>query len=91
MHIRDDRKALLARTQRLLGQIEAIREVIREGRDEDCYDVLHRMTSARGALDSLIQLFVEGHIREHVVNANNAKSRAEAGEILIKAVRTFLT
>ena len=91
MHIQDDRKALLARSQRLLGQIEAIRDVIREGNDEDCYLVLHRMTSARGALDSLIRLFVEGHIRAHVVNVEDQKSRTEAGEVLIKAVRTFLT
>jgi len=90
MHIRSDRKALLGRTSRLLGQVNAIRKAIEEGRDEDCYDVLQLMTSARGALDGLIRLFLEGHIREHVVAGKGEARRNEAAEELIRTLRSFL-
>ncbi len=90
MHIVADRKALLSRTDRLLGQVGAIRRIIEEGRDKECYSVLHLMTSARGALDGLIRLYLEGHIRDHVVSVPKEAKRSEAGEQLILALRAFL-
>lgn len=90
MHIQADRKALLSRINRLQGQVEAIRKTVDEGKDEDCYAVLHLMTSARGALDGLIRLFLEGHVREHLVGVAGQKEREKAGEELLKTLKAFL-
>ena len=90
MHIQADRKALMSRIKRLQGQVEAIRKTVDEGRDEDSYAVLHLMMSARGAVDGLIRLFIEGHVREHLVGVADKKEREKAGEELIKSLQAFL-
>ena len=90
MHIHSDRKALLSRVKRLQGQIEAIRTTVAEGKDDDSYAVLHLMMSARGAMDGLIRLFIEGHVREHLVGVADKKEREKAGVELIKSLQAFL-
>ncbi|MCU0722297.1 MAG: metal/formaldehyde-sensitive transcriptional repressor [Planctomycetes bacterium] len=89
MHIRSDSKALLARVARLEGQIRGLRATIERGEDSDCYAVMQQLAAARGALDGLIRLFIEGHIREHVVGAGDP-ARERAGEELIQTLRSFL-
>jgi DNA-binding FrmR family transcriptional regulator len=89
MHIRHDRKALLARVARIEGQIRSLRVTIEGGEDADCYSVMQQLAAARGALDGLTRLFIEGHIREHVAGPGNA-ARAQAAEDLILTLRSFL-
>lgn len=90
MHIAKDRKALKARVKRLAGQVRAIEEKIDDGQDADCYAVLHLLASARGALDGLTCLFLEGHIRQHVVAAADEAQRERAGDELAAALKSFL-
>jgi DNA-binding FrmR family transcriptional regulator len=89
MHIRSDRKALLARLARLDGQLRGVRMLVERGEDSDCYAVMQQLAAARGALDGLVRLFIEGHIREHVVGAGDP-ARDKAGEELIQTIRSFL-
>ncbi len=90
MHIQKDRQALLKRLDRLQGQLAAVRRLIEKGEDSDSYSVMHQFAAARGALDGVTRLFVEGHIREHLVGARNMTLREEAGEQLIKTLQSFL-
>jgi len=89
MHIRNDRKALLARVARIEGQIRGLRATIERGVDTDCYAVMQQLAAARGALDGLTRLFIEGHIREHVAGSGDP-ARERAGEDLILTLRSFL-
>ena len=89
MHIRSDRKALLARVGRLEGQIRSLRSMIEAGHDEDCYPFMQQLAAARGALDGLTRLFIEGHIRDHVVSPAEP-ARRTAAEELIRTLRSFL-
>ncbi|MHC4777262.1 MAG: metal/formaldehyde-sensitive transcriptional repressor [Planctomycetota bacterium] len=90
MHIRSDRKTLLGRASRLAGQVNAIREIIERGEDEDCYAVMQQLAAARGALDALTRVFLEGHIREHVAGAKTGAARKRGGDELIQTLRSFL-
>ena len=90
MHIRSDRKALLGRARRLAGQVKAISETIEMGEDEDCYAVMQQLAAARGALDALTRIFLEGHIRDHVAGAKTPAARKRGGDELVLTLRSFL-
>ncbi len=90
MHIQADRKALLGRAKRLAGQVNAIKETVERGEDEDCYAVMQQLAAARGALDALTRIFLEGHIRDHVAGAKSQASRTRGGDELIQTLRSFL-
>ena len=60
--------------------------------EHDCGDVMVRITTARGALDSLMAEVVEGHIREHMVDPGRRPSAGErrAADELIEVVRRYV-
>jgi FrmR/RcnR family transcriptional regulator, repressor of rcnA expression len=86
-HTTKSRDKLIARIKRLQGQLGSVSEALE--REEDCYKVLQTLASARGALQGLMGEIVEGHIREHVVGAVNAKEAHEAGEQTIEIMKSF--
>lgn len=88
MHTIREKSKLLTRVNRIKGQLEALSKAI-EGEEEE-YQVLHLLTSCRGAFNGLMTEIVEGHIREHIVEAENRKLAAEAGEQLISIMHSFL-
>ena len=86
--VRDKRK-LLGRVRRIRGQIEAIERALEEERG--CGDVLQQITSCRGAMNGLLALVLEDHIRTHLVDSNHAKGKApaDAREQLIDVVHSY--
>jgi DNA-binding FrmR family transcriptional regulator len=90
MHLEKDRQALLKRANRLIGQLNAVRDLIASGEGDDCYTVLQQLAAARGALDSMARLFLEGHILEHVVQPGKPAERRAAGEELVRTLKSFL-
>jgi DNA-binding FrmR family transcriptional regulator len=76
--------------QRILGQVEAVKRALAD--EHDCGDVMVRITTARGALDSLMAEVVEGHIREHMVDPGRRRTAAEsrAASELIEVVRRYV-
>jgi DNA-binding FrmR family transcriptional regulator len=89
-HTVRDKDKLIQRVQRLLGQVDAIKRSLVE--EHDCGDVMLRITTARGALDSLMAEVVEGHIREHMVDPSRRRTAAEsrAAKELIEVVRRYV-
>ena len=89
-HVITDREKLLRRTERLIGQVEAVKRSLEEG--EDCADVMQLISAARGAINSLMAEVVEDHIREHMVDTGRKRSVAEAraAEELIDVVKSSL-
>ena len=79
---------ILARVNRIKGQLDAFSKAIEAETDE--YQVMQLLASVRGALNGLTAEIVEGHIREHIVEAKDRKLAAEAGKELIEIMRSFM-
>ncbi len=86
-HTIRDKQKILARVNRIKGQLEAFAKGIDS--EADCYEVLQLLASCRGALNGLMGDVVEGHIREHIVEAENKKAATDSGEDLIEIMRSF--
>jgi len=89
-HTVRDKQKLIRRVQRLGGQVEAIKRALVE--EQECGDIMIRIATVRGALDSLMAEIVEGHIREHMVDPGRKPTASEsraAGE-LIGVVRRYV-
>lgn len=86
-HTIHDKSKILARVNRIKGQLEAFAKAIDS--EQDCYQVMQLLSSCRGALNGLMGDIVEGHIREHIVEAENKKMAAESGEDLVEIMKSF--
>ena len=82
-HVKRDRAALLKRTRRLKGQVEAVERAIAEG--IECDDVLQQLAAVRGATNALMIEVLEGHTREHL----GARSPGEL-DVLLTVIRRYL-
>jgi DNA-binding FrmR family transcriptional regulator len=89
-HTVRDKDRLIRRVQRIIGQVEAVKRAL--ANEHDCGDVMVRITTARGALDSLMAEVVEGHIREHMVDPGRRRTKTEsqAASELIAVVRRYV-
>jgi FrmR/RcnR family transcriptional regulator, repressor of frmRAB operon len=85
-HTVRDQQKLLNRIRRIRGQIEAVERTL-EG-NADCSDVMHLLTAARGAINSLLAEVLEDHVREHVLG-RSAGTRAEAADELIDVIHAY--
>jgi DNA-binding FrmR family transcriptional regulator len=86
-HTVRDQQKLLNRIRRIRGQIEAVERTL-EG-EADCSDVMHLLTAARGAINSLLAEVLEDHVREHVLGRVSAGTRAEAADELIDVIHSY--
>jgi DNA-binding FrmR family transcriptional regulator len=77
---------LVNRTKKIIGQLESVLRGLNE--DEQCADILQRLSAARGAINALMGELLEDHIRNHM--PRNSKSSEEAAEDVIEIVRTYL-
>ncbi len=89
-HTVKEKEKLLARVRRVRGQIEAVERALEE--EKGCSAVLHLVTAARGAMNSLMAEIIEDHIREHVVDPDRERSgsRARGAEELIEVIQSYL-
>ncbi len=89
-HTSDEKKKLLARVNRIQGQLQSIRKAIEE--DAACEDVLQQIAACRGAVNSLLVEIVEGEIRFHVLdsNAKMDSKQAKAADNLIEILHRYI-
>jgi DNA-binding FrmR family transcriptional regulator len=85
-HTSREKLDLVNRTKKIIGQLESVLRGLNE--DEQCADVLQRLSAARGAINALMGELLEDHIRNHM--PRNSKSSEEAAEDLVEIVRTYL-
>jgi FrmR/RcnR family transcriptional regulator, repressor of rcnA expression len=85
-HLSKEKLELIARTKKVIGQLESALRALEE--DAHCADVLQRLAAARGSINSLMGELMEDHILNHMPRKN--KSSADAAEDLIEIVRTYL-
>jgi len=89
-HTIQNKKKLLARLNRIRGQINAIEKALNEERD--CGEILLTLASCRGAMNALMAEILEGHVRLHLLQSDAAKdqNKALAAEELIEVIRRYL-
>jgi DNA-binding FrmR family transcriptional regulator len=85
-HSSREKLDLVNRTKKVIGQLESVLKGLNE--DEQCAEVLHRLSAARGAINSLMAELMEDHILNHM--PKDSKSAEEAAEDMIQIVRTYL-
>jgi DNA-binding FrmR family transcriptional regulator len=83
-----NKKKLIARINRLKGQMEAVERALDAGRP--CGEVLQLLSSIRGALNGLTGEVLDDHLHEHVLHAADDKARGEAVEEISKVLRTYI-
>ncbi len=88
-HTIRDKQKLLNRVRRIRGQIEAIERALVG--ESDCIDVLQQISSCRGAMNGLLAVVLEEHIRTHLVDANvtSQGKKSDAREQLIDVVHSY--
>jgi FrmR/RcnR family transcriptional regulator, repressor of frmRAB operon len=89
-HTIKQKRDLLLRAKRIQGQVEALVRALDEERD--CAEVLHIMSAARGAMNSLMAELLEGHIREHVLDGKQKPTSKQvlAADEVIEMVKSYL-
>jgi len=88
-HTIRDKQKLLNRVRRIRGQIEAIERALEQ--ESECIDVLQQITSCRGAMNGLLAVVLEDHIRTHLVDADadHRDQHGDAREQLIDVVHSY--
>jgi len=87
-HTIREKDKLIARVRRIRGQLEGVERALEGG--AACAEVLRQLASARGALNGLTVEVMEGHLREHVLEAPTGDARRQGGEELAHAIRTYM-
>ncbi|KIU48719.1 metal/formaldehyde-sensitive transcriptional repressor [Bradyrhizobium elkanii] len=89
-HTIREKKKLLARVQRIRGQVEAIERALDD--EAGCERIMHMIAGVRGGVAGLMAEVVEDHVRTHLVDPKKSPGalNAEAAEQLIEVVHTYL-
>jgi DNA-binding FrmR family transcriptional regulator len=89
-HTTAEKKKLLARVNRLQGQLESIRTAVEEERE--CADILQQIAACRGAINSLLVEIIDGEIRFHVLSKNSKldSREAQAAENLVAILHRYI-
>lgn len=85
-HLSREKLDLVNRTKKIRGQVESVERALQE--DLPCAEVLQRLASARGAINSLMAELMEDHVLHHM--PRKTKTSTEAAEDLIEIIRSFL-
>jgi DNA-binding FrmR family transcriptional regulator len=86
-HTIREKEKLLKRVRRIRGQVEAVERALEN--EKECSDILHAISAARGAMNSLMSEVLEDHIRCHV-GTNGSRPKKQNVEDVIEVVRSYL-
>tara|TARA_B100000614_G_scaffold231323_1_gene225214 strand:- start:146 stop:424 length:279 start_codon:yes stop_codon:yes gene_type:complete len=89
-HTIQDKKKLLARVRRIKGQVQALEKALEN--EAGCSDILQQIASCRGAMNGLMLVVLEGHVRMHVLDPEQpiARGQADAAQELLGVLKTYL-
>jgi DNA-binding FrmR family transcriptional regulator len=88
-HTIRDKQKLLNRVRRIRGQILAIERALED--ELGCGEVLQQITGCRGAMNGLLAVVLEEHIRTHLVDADadHRGQHDDAREQLVNVVHSY--
>ncbi len=81
----DDHPKLIARINRIEGQVRGLKKMVEE--DRDCLQVLKQIAAASGALRSLGAFILEDHLRGCVATA--IQTQDNESELISEVVEIF--
>ena len=89
-HTIEERRNLLARVNRIEGQVKSIRSALEKG--SECATVLQQIAACRGAINSLLVQIIDGEIRFHVLskNAKVDSREARAAQDLVEILHRYI-
>lgn len=89
-HTTKTKQKLLNRVRRIRGQVDGIARALDE--EQDCSAVLQMIAACRGAMNGLMMEVLEGHLNEHVIDAdaNPTRAQREAARELMEVIKTYL-
>ncbi len=84
-----ERKKLVNRINRISGQINSIKKnIVDESNsfEEDPYEIVRQLTAVKGALNGMINSYIEhfakGHLIEKIKSGNSAEAEAQVDNLL---------
>lgn len=84
-HTVKGKKQLLTRVRKIRGQANALETALEE--EKDCVAILQQIAAIRGAVNGLMAEVMEGHIRDHL---GDAELSAEQRQLEIDQISTLL-
>ena len=81
----EDHPKLIARINRIEGQVRGLRKMVEE--DRDCLQVLRQIAAASGALRSLGSVILEDHLKGCVATA--IQNQDNESELITEVVEIF--
>ena len=88
-HTQKQQTKLLNRSKRIRGQIDGIIRLLES--KADCTKILNTIAACQGAINGLMGEVLEGHIKEHIVDAKQASTKQlEAADELVYIVKKYL-
>ena len=81
----DDHQKVIARINRVEGQIRGLKKMVEE--DRDCFQVLKQIAAASGALRSLGAVILEDHLKGCVSMA--IKTEDDSTELISEVIDIF--
>ena len=86
-HTHTQTKAVLNRMSRLIGHLEAIKRMIKDGRD--CSEVLIQLSAVDSALKGVSRIILKDHMEHCIIDAINEGDK-QAIENLHTAIEQFI-
>lgn len=84
-HTVKGKKQLLTRVRKIRGQANALETALED--EKDCVAILQQIAAIRGAVNGLMAEVMEGHIRDHL---GDAELSAEQRQVEIDQISTLL-
>jgi len=81
----EDHPKLIARINRIQGQVRGLKKMVEE--DRDCLQVLKQIAAASGALRSLGAVILEDHLKGCVASA--IQNESNESELITQVVEIF--
>jgi len=87
-HTIRDKKKLKARTNKIEGQVVALKKMLDE--PHECTAILQQIAAIRGAVNGLLREVIKGHITEHIVHESEESKREEDLDIVLKVLDSYM-
>lgn len=87
-HTIRDQKKLKARTNKIQGQVIALKKMLDE--PHECAAVLQQIAAIRGAVNGLMREVIKGHLAEHIVHEGDEAKREEDLEVILKVLDSYI-
>lgn len=84
-HTVKGKKQLLTRVRKIRGQANALESALED--EKDCVAILQQIAAIRGAVNGLMAEVMEGHIRDHL---GDAELSTEQRQVEIDQISTLL-